>query len=133
MRQEIRSKDILTGRKNFFGKFASKFVNVKSELKFKNRLINAGSSANDALIEEMYLLPPSIIVPRNCVTWVAQYRKYLGLKSIKNNILNKRLAEELSIRSMMKCYNLHSLQFIEYVVCKLNCLKVLIPMLIMMY
>ena len=108
--QDIKSKDVHTGRKNIFGKFAKNFGSVKSELKIKIRPITPGNSANDALIQEMSQLPETIIAPRNCVTWLALYRKYLGIKSVKNHILNTRLPEEITVRAMMKCYNLHSIQ-----------------------
>jgi hypothetical protein len=78
---------------------------IKSELKIQIKNIT-NVRTNVTLISDLESLPKTILLPKSALSWVKAYRTYLGVRSIKNGVLYKTLSNEISVRAMMKTYNL---------------------------
>jgi hypothetical protein len=101
----IKDEDIHAYRGSLWGKMNKMGSKIKSELKIQIKNIT-NVRANVTLISDLECLPKTILLPKSSLSWVKAYRTYLGVRSIKNGVLYKTLSNEISVRAMMKTYNL---------------------------
>lgn len=106
---KIKDEDIHANRGSLWGKMGKMGSKINPELRIRIRNIDHVRS-NQPLIDDLDLLPKTILIPKASLNWVKSYRLYLGVKSSKNGVLYKNIGSEISVRAMMKAYNLSSVQ-----------------------